>query len=222
MRRMAIETPYRKPNTLQTCARTPDLSLPAARPLSHAAQSSLAMDITYIPMGRGFVYLAVVVDWFSRRVLDWRVSITMDTSFCSEALEEALSQHGKLKIQYRSRKSVPQRSRHRSCSKRKASTSEWMAKTAGPTTSSSSVSGVRSNTNTSTLTHTTWSGEARRKIDPTWNFTTPDARAPAWGTEPRPSILPPSARGTSGRTRDEAGRGNVGLMESENFFPTRP
>jgi putative transposase len=49
-----------------------------------------AMDITYIPMARGFVYLAAVVDWFSRRILAWKLSITMDTSFCLEALGEAL------------------------------------------------------------------------------------------------------------------------------------
>ena len=49
-----------------------------------------AMDITYVPMARGFVYLAAVVDWFSRRVLSWRVSITLEAAFCIEALEEAL------------------------------------------------------------------------------------------------------------------------------------
>jgi putative transposase len=54
-----------------------------------------AMDITYIPMARGFVYLAAVVDWFSRRVLAWRVSITMEVDFCLEAVEEALARHGK-------------------------------------------------------------------------------------------------------------------------------
>jgi putative transposase len=54
-----------------------------------------AMDITYIPMARGFVYLAVVLDWFSRRVLSWRVSITMEAAFCVEALQEALAKHGK-------------------------------------------------------------------------------------------------------------------------------
>jgi putative transposase len=53
------------------------------------------MDITYIPMARGFVYLAVVLDWFSRRVLSWRVSITMEASFCVETLEDALARHGK-------------------------------------------------------------------------------------------------------------------------------
>src|SRR5437899_12452138 len=54
-----------------------------------------AMDITYIPMARGFVYLAVALDWFSRRVLSWRVSITMEAAFCVETLEDALARHGK-------------------------------------------------------------------------------------------------------------------------------
>ena len=57
-----------------------------------------AMDITYIPMARGFVYLAAVVDWFSRRVLAWRVSITMEVAFCLEAVEEALARHGRPEI----------------------------------------------------------------------------------------------------------------------------
>ena len=52
------------------------------------------MDITYIPMARGFVYLAAVIDWASRRVLSHRVSITMEADFCVEALEEALARHG--------------------------------------------------------------------------------------------------------------------------------
>jgi putative transposase len=56
------------------------------------------MDITYIPMARGFVYLAAVVDWFSRRVLAWKLSITMEASFCIEALEEALSRNEKPEI----------------------------------------------------------------------------------------------------------------------------
>jgi putative transposase len=51
------------------------------------------MDITYIPMSRGFVYLAAVIDWFSRKVLAWRLSITMDTAFCIETVEEALAHH---------------------------------------------------------------------------------------------------------------------------------
>jgi len=57
-----------------------------------------AMDITYIPMARGFVYLAAVVDWFSRRVLAWKLSITLETEFCIDAVREALALHGKPEI----------------------------------------------------------------------------------------------------------------------------
>ncbi len=56
------------------------------------------MDTTYIPMARGFVYLTAVVDWFSRRVLSWRVSITLEVEFCLEAVEEALARHGRPEI----------------------------------------------------------------------------------------------------------------------------
>jgi len=53
-----------------------------------------ATDITYIPMAHGFAYLVAIVDWFSRRVLAWRLSNTLDTTFCIEALEEALRRWG--------------------------------------------------------------------------------------------------------------------------------
>jgi putative transposase len=56
------------------------------------------MDITYIPMARGFVYLAAVVDWFTRRVLAWRLSITMEVDFCIDAVEEALAKYGRPEI----------------------------------------------------------------------------------------------------------------------------
>ena len=52
-------------------------------------------DITYIPMRRGFLYLVAVMEWQSRRVLSWRLSNTMDVSFCVEALEEAMARHGR-------------------------------------------------------------------------------------------------------------------------------
>jgi putative transposase len=54
-----------------------------------------AADITYIPIGRGFLYLVAVIDWFSRAVLAWRLSNTMDTAFCEDALDEALARFGK-------------------------------------------------------------------------------------------------------------------------------
>jgi putative transposase len=57
-----------------------------------------AMDISCIPMARGFVCLAAVIDWHSRKVLAWRLSISMNTSFCTEAVEEAIARHGKPEI----------------------------------------------------------------------------------------------------------------------------
>ena len=53
-----------------------------------------AIDITYISMARGFVYLAAVMDWFTRRILAWRLSNTMEASFCIDAVDEALAQYG--------------------------------------------------------------------------------------------------------------------------------
>ncbi|MCU7904913.1 MAG: IS3 family transposase, partial [Candidatus Thiodiazotropha sp. (ex Epidulcina cf. delphinae)] len=57
-----------------------------------------ATDITYIPMAKGFVYLVAVMDWYSRKVLAWRLSNAMESDFCVEALEEALAKHGSPEI----------------------------------------------------------------------------------------------------------------------------
>jgi putative transposase len=57
-----------------------------------------ATDITYIPLDRGFAYLVAIIDWHSRRVLSWRLSNTLDSSFCVEALREAMSRFGKPEI----------------------------------------------------------------------------------------------------------------------------
>jgi len=56
------------------------------------------MDITYIPVAHGFVYLAAVLDWATRRVLSWRVSITLDSAFCVAAVEEAIAKYGRPEI----------------------------------------------------------------------------------------------------------------------------
>jgi putative transposase len=61
--------------------------------ITHANQV-WSTDITYIRMKKGFIYLIAVIDWYSRKILSWRVSTTMDISFCTEALEEALENHG--------------------------------------------------------------------------------------------------------------------------------
>lgn len=57
-----------------------------------------AADITYIPMARGFLYLIAIIDWYSRKVLSWRLSNSMDTSFCVEALHEAINRYGRPEI----------------------------------------------------------------------------------------------------------------------------
>jgi putative transposase len=98
MRRMEIEALYRRPRTTKSEPGHkiyPYLlrGLEITRP-----NQVWAMDITYIPMARGFVYLAVVLDWASRRVLAWRLSITMEASFCVATLEDALARHGKPEI----------------------------------------------------------------------------------------------------------------------------
>ncbi|MCK1403879.1 MULTISPECIES: IS3 family transposase [unclassified Bradyrhizobium] len=98
MRRMGIEALYRRPRTTKPEPGHkiyPYLlrDLEITRP-NHV----WAMDITYIPMARGFVYLAVVLDWATRRVLSWRLSITMEAAFCVETLEDALARHGKPEI----------------------------------------------------------------------------------------------------------------------------
>jgi putative transposase len=94
MKKMAITAIYRRPNTSRPSAGHniyPSLlrKVPIVRP-----NQVWATDITYIPMARGFVYLIAIVDWFSRRVLSWRLSITLETDFCVEAIEEALARFG--------------------------------------------------------------------------------------------------------------------------------
>ena len=98
MRRMGIEAIYRRPNTSKP-APGHKIYPYLLRSVSIGRPNQVwAMDITYIPMARGFVYLAAVVDWFSRRVLAWRLSITLEVEFCLEAVEEALVRHGKPEI----------------------------------------------------------------------------------------------------------------------------
>jgi putative transposase len=98
MRKMGIEALYQKPR----------LSKPhpghtiypyLLRGLTIAESNHVwCADITYIPMARGFCYLVAVMDWASRRVLSWKLSNTLDTSFCIDALEEAISLYGTPRI----------------------------------------------------------------------------------------------------------------------------
>ena len=95
MRTTGIEAIYRRPNTSKPAPGHKVFPYLLRKVPVTAPNQVWAMDITYVPMARGFVYLAAVVDWFSRRVLAWRLSISMDASFCIEAVEEALARHGR-------------------------------------------------------------------------------------------------------------------------------
>ncbi len=89
MRRMAIEAVYRRPHTSKPADGHKVFPYLLRGMAIERVNQVWAMDITYIPMVHGFVYLAAVMDWFSRRVLSWRVSITMDVDFCLDAVDEA-------------------------------------------------------------------------------------------------------------------------------------
>jgi putative transposase len=95
MKKMAIEALYRRPNTSKP-APGHKIYPYLLRKLAVTRPNQVwATDITYVPMARGFVYLVAIVDWFSRKVLAWRLSITLSADFCVEALEEALDRHGR-------------------------------------------------------------------------------------------------------------------------------
>jgi putative transposase len=94
MRRMGIASVYRKPNTSKPHPGHKIYPYLLRNVAITAPNQAWAMDITYIPMARGFVYLAAVMDWYSRKILAWRVSNTLDTSFCIDAVEEAIAKFG--------------------------------------------------------------------------------------------------------------------------------
>ena len=98
MKKMGIEAIYRRPNTSKAAPGHKIYPYLLRGLKIERANQVWAMDITYIPMRRGFIYLAAVVDVFSRRVLSHRISITLETGFCIEALQEALELHGKPEI----------------------------------------------------------------------------------------------------------------------------
>lgn len=98
MKIMGIEALYRRPNTSKP-APGHKIYPYLLRKLAVTRPNQVwAMDITYIPMARGFVYLVAVLDWFSRKVLAWRLSVTLETAPCLEALNEAVRKYGKPEI----------------------------------------------------------------------------------------------------------------------------
>ena len=176
MRRMGIEAIYRRPNTSKA---TPGNKIypyllrgvPVDRP-----NQVWAMDITYIPMARGFVYLAAVIDWFSRRVLTWRVSIDMAVDFCLEAVEEAIARHGTPDIF-----NTDQGSQFTSAAFTGLLAANGIAismdgRAPGAPTSSSSGCGARSNTRRSICAPTTVSVMRASRSVAIWSSTTASDR----------------------------------------------
>ncbi len=94
MRRMGIQALYSRPRTTLTGKGHKLYPYLLRDVIIDRPNQVWAMDITYIPMAKGFVYLCAVLDWASRKVLAHRVSITMETDFCLEALQEAMARYG--------------------------------------------------------------------------------------------------------------------------------
>ena len=94
MRKMGLEALYRKPNTSRRHAAHPVFPYLLRGLTINRPNQVWATDITYIPMARGFVYLVAVMDWATRKVLSWRLSNSLSTEFCIEALEEAIARYG--------------------------------------------------------------------------------------------------------------------------------
>ena len=135
------------------------------------------MDITYIPMAQGFVYLCAVIDWASRKVLSHRISISMDSAFCIDALEEGFDRYGHPEIF-----NTDQGSQFTSAlfteapSNRGIKISRQMAKALGVTMCSWNESGAASSTKRSTCMPMSLSLKLEQEYLDTSRCTTPNDR----------------------------------------------
>ena len=98
MRLMGLESTAPKPNTSKPAPEHPVFPYLLRNLKVCRVNQVWAADITYIPMARGFAYLVAIIDWYSRRVLSWRLSNTLETTFCLEAVQEALTHYGRPEI----------------------------------------------------------------------------------------------------------------------------
>jgi putative transposase len=213
MRRMGIEALYRRPRTTK-----PEPGHKIYPYLLHGMEITRpnqvwAMDITYIPMAHGFVYLAAVLDWATRRVLSWRLSIAMEASFCVETLEDALARHAKPDIfnTDRARSSLARPSP--ACSPTTASPSAWMAKEHGETTCSLRGYGRASNTRRSICERTKLSVRQEARSVGISTFTMAAVRIRVLTIAPR--IKPTSIFRRSARRPNPA---EAPLIDAENLF----
>ncbi len=98
MRKMGLEAIFQRPKTSEPHPEHRIYPYLLRKMTIDQPNQVWCADITYIPMHRGFLYLVAIMDWATRTVLAWRLSNTMDSSFCVDALEEALSKYGAPKI----------------------------------------------------------------------------------------------------------------------------
>lgn len=128
---MGIDARYRKPNTSKRHPPHPIYPYLLRGLKIDRPNEVWAMDITYIPMARGFVYLAAVIDWPSRRVLAWRVWVTLDTMFCTGAVEEAMGRYASPGSSTPIRAASSPVTSSRAYSRMLISPSAWRARAAG-------------------------------------------------------------------------------------------
>lgn len=98
MRLMGLEAIYRKPNLSRKHPSNPVYRYLLRRLVIDRPNQVWAMDITYVPIQGGFIYLCAVIDWYSRAVLAWELSNTLDAGFCVRAVQRAMAQYGRPEI----------------------------------------------------------------------------------------------------------------------------
>ncbi len=98
MRNMGLQAVYRRPNTSKKQPQNPVYPYLLKKKTITEPNQVWCSDITYIPMKHGFLYLVAIMDWATRKVLTWRLSNTLDASFCVEVLEEAIAKYSRPEI----------------------------------------------------------------------------------------------------------------------------
>ena len=146
MKKMRIEALYRKPNLSRRHAAHPIYRYLLRDLKIDRPNQVWATDITYIPMRRGFVYLIAVIDWYSRKVLSWRLSNTLTTDFCLDAVREAITRMAARRSSTPIKVASSPVANSRNCSRTTKSGSAWTARAAGATTCLSNDSGKASST----------------------------------------------------------------------------
>ena len=191
-RRTGIAAIYRRANRSRRHPAHPVFPYLLRRLVIDRPNQVWAADVTYIPMARGFVYLVAVSDWYTRKILAWRLSNSLTADFCVEALEEALQRFGRPEIFNTDQdRSLPAQISS-AFSNATASASAWMVVALGATTCSLSGCGDRSSMKRSTCMPTNPSRPQERASSATGASSTPDDHMPPLtGARPMPCTSNP-------------------------------